>query len=348
MKIKYINIILALLVLACIVTFPLIGCKQATESTSPITAKPMITATTSPETTIATTAATTTATNAATTITTSPSLTSSATETTNKAAFSFAVSGDNRPGDDNSPLPKVFINILNSMKTFNPSFYINTGDIINGGTNNSEIIKREFSDFTKAVSILNCPVYVAAGNHEIQNSIGRNSFNELFSNDGKTYYYFEYNNVYFIILDAYDNGNWGAIKGEELSWLGNLLPTLKTEKVFVFLHPPVYSVMNPNCITDGSLHIAFSDKKNQNDIRKLLSDNNVDGVFEGHEHMFNKQRQGNTEYIITGGSGASLYASKDKGGFYHFLIVDVKQSSWVFKVMDVNGKLIEENEINFN
>ena len=39
MKIKYINIILALLVLACIVTFPLIGCKQATESTSPITAK---------------------------------------------------------------------------------------------------------------------------------------------------------------------------------------------------------------------------------------------------------------------------------------------------------------------
>lgn len=269
-------------------------------------------------------------------------------ETSNEVIFSFAVSGDNRPGNDNSPQPKVFINILNSMKKFNPSFYINTGDIINGGTSNSEIIKRQFSDFIKAVSILNCPVYVTAGNHEIQNSKGRSSFNELFSYNGKSYHYFKYQNIYFIVLDAYEEGNWGSIKGEELSWLENLLPTLKTEKVFVFLHPPVYSVMNPNCITDGSMHIAFSDKKNQNDIRKLFSDNNVDGVFSGHEHMFHKQREGNTEYIITGCSGASPYVSKDKGGFYHFLIIDVKQNSWVFKVNDESGKLLDQEEIAFN
>ena len=271
-----------------------------------------------------------------------------ATETTNEVAFSFAVSGDNRPGNDNLPQPQNFIDILNSMKTFNPSFYISTGDIINGGSNNPAIIKRQFSDYLKAVSILNCPIYVAAGNHEIQNDTGRNSFDELLDNNGKSYYYFENQNVFFIILDAYEKGNWGAIKGDELTWLKNLLPSLKTEKVFVFLHPPVYSYLNPDCITNGSKKISFSDKKNQDDIRKLFSDNNVDGVFSGHEHMFHMQREGNTEYVITALSGAEPYVSKEEGGFYHFLMIDVKESSWVLKVMDVNGKLVDENEINFN
>jgi UDP-2,3-diacylglucosamine pyrophosphatase LpxH len=276
------------------------------------------------------------------------SVESAATKTTNEISFSFAVSGDNRPANDDLPQPQNFIDILNSIKKFSPAFYISTGDIINGGSNDAAIIKRQFSDYLKAVSILNCLIYVATGNHEIQNVTGRNSFNELFNNNGKSYYYFEYQDVYFIVLDAYENGNWGAIKGDELSWLKNLLPSLKTEKVFVFLHPPVYSFLNPDCITDGSKKISFSDKKNQDDIRKLFKDSNVDGVFSGHEHMFYMQREGNTEYVITALSGAEPYVSKDKGGFYHFLIIDVKESTWVLKVMDVNGKLVEENEINFN
>lgn len=273
---------------------------------------------------------------------------SAATETTNEVTFSFAVSGDNRPANDALPEPKNFIDILNSMKKFSPVFYISTGDIINGGSNDAAILKRQFSDYLKAVSILNCPVYVAAGNHEITTDNGRNSFDQLFSNEGKTYYYFDYQNVYFIVLDAYEKGTWGAIKSDELSWLKNLLPTLKTEKIFVFLHPPVYSYLNPDCITNGSKKISFSDKKNQNDIRKLFKDNNIDGVFSGHEHMFNMQKEGNTEYIITALSGAEPYVSKEEGGFYHFCMIDVKENSWVLKVMDVNGKLVEEKETNFN
>lgn len=271
-----------------------------------------------------------------------------ATKTTNEISFSFAISGDNRPANDELPQPQNFIDILNSIKTFNPAFYISTGDIINGGSNDAAIIKRQFSDYLKAVSILNCPIYIAAGNHEITTGTGRNSFDKLFDNNGKSYYYFKYQNVFFIILDAYEKGNWGAIKGDELSWLKNLLPSLKAEKVFVFLHPPVYSYLNPDCITDGSKKISFSDKKNQDDIRKLFKDNNLDGVFSGHEHMFRMQKEGNTEYVITALSGAKPYVSKEKGGFYHFLMIDVKENSWVLKVMDINGKLIEENEINFN
>jgi len=268
--------------------------------------------------------------------------------TTDRTLFSFAVSGDNRPEDDNSPQPEVFINILDNIKEFNPSFYINTGDIIKGGSEEETIIKRQFSDYLEAVSILNCPIYVAAGNHEVKKDAGRKYFNELFNSDGKTYYYFEYKNTFFIILDAYYEGTWGAIKGDQLSWLKNLLPSLKTEKVFVFVHPPIYSVMNPDCINNESMHVAFSDKQNQDDLRKLFKDSNVDGVFSGHEHLFNLHIEESTEYIITGCSGANPYVDKEEGGFYHFLIIDVKEDSWILKVFDENGNLKAHNEFNFN
>ena len=64
-KRKYIGIICVLLIVSFTVTFPLIGCKQAVETTSSITAEPMITATTSPETTAATATSVTTATTTA-------------------------------------------------------------------------------------------------------------------------------------------------------------------------------------------------------------------------------------------------------------------------------------------
>lgn len=292
----------------------------------------------------------TTETNESTAASTGETTASYLEETTDEVLFSFAVSGDNAPENDDLSQPEVFVKILNSMKEFNPSFYISTGDIINGSSLDPEIIKKQFSDFLEIVSVLNCPVYVAAGNHEVQNSASKNNFRKLLGNNEKTYYYFEYQDVFFIILDAYIDvrSGGGKITGDELLWLQNLLPSLKTEKVFVFLHPPVYSKMNPHCITDGLLHIAFQSKKNQDDIRKLFRDNNVDAVFSGHEHLFYMQRKGNTEYVITGSSGSEPIVSGEEGDFYHFLIIKVKENTWVLKVMDTNGELIEKNEIIFN
>ena len=101
------------------------------------------------------------------------------------------------------------------MKTFNPAFYVSTGDIIYGSSKDPAILKRQFSDYLKAVSVLSIPVYVAAGNHDTRPGEGRNSFDKLFRNGGKTYYYFDYNNVYFIVLDAYKGKYRGAIRGDE-------------------------------------------------------------------------------------------------------------------------------------
>lgn len=307
-----------------------------------------------------------------------------------KILFTITIAGDNRPANNTLPQPQVFLSILQQMKRISPAFFISTGDIINGNTQNQKVIERQYQDYLEAVKVLSCINFVSPGNHDIANTTSRDYFvkwinNKIFSevnqfgqsginiinlseggslvdnsgsgksnNSGnisgntKLYYSFECNGIYFVILDAYERGYWGLIKAEELQWLEKILERLKDEKVFVFLHPPVYSVLNPDCVTDGSLHVSFSSKKNQDYIRELFKKFNVDGVFSGHEHLFNKKKVDDTEYIITAGAGASLYALKEKGGFYHFLKIDVKENSWVCNVMDKDGNLIEKEEILFN
>ena len=170
------------------------------------------------------------------------------------------------------------------------------------------------------------------------------------SNSTKTgfFYYFEYKDVYFIILNAYEKGYWGLVQADQLFWLGQLLERLKDKPVFVFLHPPPYSFLNPDCITNGSLHVAFSSKENQDQIRALFAQFKVDGVFSGHEHLYNKQEHDGVQYIITGGSGSPLYAPADKGGFYHFLKIQIKAKSWIMDVIDSSGNKVYTEEILFN
>ena len=288
--------------------------------------------------------------------------TSTATQTAeDKILFSFTVAGDNRPANNELPQPAIFQEILNSMKHENPSFFVNTGDIIMGNTQNPSILERQFSDYIHAISILAIPMYVSPGNHDVANSVSREFFKKFlklskgpnfkpgFPDSGSEFFYsFKFEGINFIILDAYEPGNWGAVKGQELSWLESVLAKMKDEEVFIFVHPPVYSVLNPGCITDGSKHVAFSSKKNQDYIRELFKKFNVDGVFHGHEHLFNKQNIDDTEYIIAGCSGAYPYVSKEKGGFYHFLRIDVKKESWICNVLDSHGNLVEQEEISFN
>jgi hypothetical protein len=308
----------------------------------------------------------------------------------NKILFTFAVSGDNRPANNENPQPEVFLKLLEYMKQQNPAFYINTGDIIMGNTENENVIKRQFNDYLDALKTLGALNFVAPGNHDVANNTSRKYFLELIQDaalnnagssgikagtllpgnglpgdnpqetanngskieNGSTknslYYYLEYKGVYFIILNAYEKGYWGLIEKDQLFWLGQLLEKLEDRPVFVFLHTPVYSVMNPDCITDGSLHVAFSSKENQDYIRSLFARYKVDGVFCGHEHFFNKQEHDGVQYIITGCSGASPYAPKDEGGFNHFLRIQVKAKSWMVDVINSSGNNVYTEEVLFN
>jgi UDP-2,3-diacylglucosamine pyrophosphatase LpxH len=301
--------------------------------------------------------------------------------TADNILFTFIAAGDNRPANDILPQPEVFIDLLGYIEKSNPSFFVSTGDIINGNTDNQEIIKRQFLDYLNAAEVLSCINFIAPGNHDVANNTSKKYFLELINkqvfrqselqdiqilevestkadtiegNDSNQvdnisfYYCFEFKDTYFVVLNGYEKGYWGTIKAEQLLWLEKLLEILIDKKVFIFIHPPVYSFLNPDCITDGSIHVAFSSKKNQDYIRELFKKFKVDGVFSGHEHMYNKHDHDGTEYIITGCSGAYPYTSEDEGGFYHFLKIEVKSDSWILNVINRDGNLYYKEEISFN
>ncbi len=304
----------------------------------------------------------------------------------NNIIFTFTVCGDNRPADDYLPQPEVFKKIIGLIKEQNPAFHLSVGDIINGQTTDENVIKRQFQDYLDVVEQLSIINFVSPGNHDLSNDTTRKYFSERINkktfieaklngiqiytfsdsnanqdyklnksgnqdyagNSFSFYYYFEYKGVYFIILNAFEKGYWGAIKGGQLKWLEKVLKNLSNQKVFIFIHTPVYSVLNPETITDGSKHVAFSSKKNLDYIRELFKNYNVDGVFSGHEHLYNRQFHEGTTYIITALSGEYPFVSEEEGGIYHFIKVEVKENSWIFYVIDKNNKIYYQEEVVFN
>ncbi len=296
--------------------------------------------------------------------------------------FSFSVCGDNRPADDYLPQPQVFLKLLGFIKKEYVAFHMTTGDIINGGTDDSKIIERQFSDYLNALKILPVINFVSPGNHDIANDTSKKYFLEMINkkafhqaiingiqifvpdisnsvissktilkdedNINSFYYYFEFKGTYFIILNAFEKGYWGAVQSSQLAWLEKVLENVRDKEVFVFIHTPVYSVLNPETIADSSKHMAFSSKKNQDYIRELFKKYKVDGVFSGHEHLYDKQFHDGTTYIITALSGEYPFVPEDEGGIYHFLKIDVKERSWTLNVIDNNGDFYYQEEITFN
>jgi hypothetical protein len=290
--------------------------------------------------------------------------------------FSFTVCGDNRPADDFLPQPDTYLKILDLIKEENTAFHITVGDIINGGSADTDITIRQFSDYLEATGIIPVTNFVVPGNHDLTNETTRKYFPEMiFKNTlrdapengieiclpgaediaflledgqpiGDLYYYFEYNNIYFIILNAYEEGYWGAIRSDQLEWLEDLLADLKDEAVFVFVHPPPYSFLNPS--TDSSKHLAFSGVENQNHIREIFEQNRVDAVFSGHEHVYHKEVHSGTHYVITALSGEYPYVPDEEGGFYHYVRVDIGEEGWLYTVIDIEEKLRYQEEISFN
>ncbi len=267
-------------------------------------------------------------------IKTQPDTTASTTD------FSFAVFGDNRPDSPLAPQPEIFRQILKLIQAQQVNLVFSVGDIVSG-SRHPKVYRRQYEDFNSLVSLLDCPLYVAPGNHDLQNPVGLNLFKKFIS--PKTYFSFNYRDRHFIILNTEEIGQAGKIGPTQLRWLKNDLEKNKNKTSFIFMHRPLYSVMNPT--GDPSKHLSFVDKKNEATVKKLVEKYRVEAVFSGHEHFFNFQKINGVNYFITGCSGSSPYTDEKHGGFPHFLLVNVKPTTIIYHVITAKGQQIKPVEI---
>lgn len=208
----------------------------------------------------------------------------------------FAILGDSQGRNDILEL------IIEKINQTDAEFLVHLGDMVPSG--NAE----EFNDFISTMENLNIPYYTVPGNHDVRTN-GLKYYQDLFA---PAQYYFDYHNLRFIFLD---NSSLG-LDNEQFLWLEDTIAGTKNNS-FVFKHVPLKDPRD--------LGHSFIDPLEAERFSELITSNEhkIGGLFSGHIHMFYQGLINDIPIVISGGGGAPLYASPDKGGYNHFALVRV-------------------------
>ena len=283
----------------------------------------------------------------------------------------FIIYGDTRS------FPKVHENIVKMMVNEKPDFVANVGDVVTSGARLNEWIDEHFYPLRHISG--NVPTYISIGNHEyggyrdtrvvppfeerVHNPVNTTGSNEYF-------FSFNYGNSHFIFLDPNKAdspyGERISPGSQQYNWFVNDLKKAKenSEWIFVFLHQPPYSEAWSGGYYDGEPLL-------RKEIVPIIEANNVDIVFAGHTHDYERGLPhppydpetgsgNNAVYVITGGGGSNLDNHKYKeweqidlpdhkattdnddfdGGeyyLYHYIVVEIDGKNLKYKAVKMNG-----------
>jgi len=215
------------------------------------------------------------------------------------STINFYVFGDSQGYQDG------IIEIAEIANLERPDFVFHCGDLTPFGQ------PAQYDEVVSALEIFIDPVYTTAGNHDIKEG-GGERYQQHF---GSSTYSFDIGSTHFTVFNTSTND----VSENEMIWLDNDLSQSDAEFKFVFTHIPPFDPRT------GFEH-AMLNETNVERLMTLFEAQDVNTVFAGHIHMFNKSVRNGVQYVITGGAGASLYASEEDGGIHHFVNVTVSEN----------------------
>ena len=278
---------------------------------------------------------------------------------------------------DNRSYPKVHENLVEMMAKENADLILNVGDVVSKGKNLTGWIDEYFYPLRHLSGSI--PSYIAIGNHEY-GGYGSTRIvppfekyvNNPSNESGSTEYFYsvDYGNTHLIFLDPnkanFEEGEGIAIDSQQYNWfIEDLKKAQETsEWIFVLMHQPPYSEAWSGGYYNG-----------EEPLRKylvpIIEANNVDIVFSGHTHDYERGlphppydpetgKGNNTAYVITGGGGSNLDNHKyyeweqidfpdhkatvdsdelDEGGFYeyHYVVIEIDEKNLKFTARKMNG-----------
>jgi acid phosphatase type 7 len=148
------------------------------------------------------------------------------------------------------------------------------------------------------------PIYFARGNHD---NVAKHKQFVAMPGPGKDLYYsFRRGGVLFLSVDTNDRKGLQP-GGDQHKWLENELKNSKETWKFVFQHHPIYSAWG------GKMDIRLDEE------RKLLEKYNVDVVFQGHMHNYDRSFPLRDQKPVAPGKGVVyITASGACGGYEKF------------------------------
>jgi UDP-2,3-diacylglucosamine pyrophosphatase LpxH len=255
--------------------------------------------------------------------------------------FVFVVAGDNRPTAHGAPWPRVLPTIFSEIRLIHPDFVLWTGDTIYG-YNDKDVkeLQAEYAAFLSRAKHAAVPIVNAPGNHEVHDLKGQLPCADQeaeFQKHWNLYGSFDYRGAHFIALDTEQCGHVGAVAGAQLDWLKQDLEANKSARaIFVFFHTEITLAPNDE---DGKNHPPLT---NSAELQALFEKYPVKAVFQGHEHLFYQTTVNGIQYFVAGGAGAPFYAPPEKGGFSHYLVVEMKGDQLSYKIVEPGHVYAEE------
>lgn len=220
--------------------------------------------------------------------------------------FSFQVTGDTRLRTNIweqlrlKSANQAPAEIVRKMAELNPSFVINTGDLVFKGESQSDWAR--FDAINKIWNKKNICYYPVLGNHDYdgdQTKILNNYFSRFPDINRQRWYTFNYGNAAFIILDSnFDKPE----LNEQDNWLAKTLVNYEANSAISFIfvcfhHPPFTNSKNHS--PDETVKTRF--------VPLFEKSAKVKFVFTGHHHSYERFKVNGINYIVTGGGGARLY-----------------------------------------
>jgi 3',5'-cyclic AMP phosphodiesterase CpdA len=186
--------------------------------------------------------------------------------------------------------------------------------------------------------------YAARGNHDA----GPQWEYPLFNMSGERYYTFQRKTgllpplagdlVQFFALDSVN------LDDDQLSWFDRQLSESKADWKIVFFHHPIYS----------SGRYARSSAARRSTLEHALIEHQVDAVFAGHEHVYERiTPQSGVMYFVVGASGAvrvgdlrpSSYQAAGYDRDLSFLLVEILGDAMYFRAVNRTGETVDRGKI---
>ena len=271
-------------------------------------------------------------------------------------AFRFVVVGDTRFADKPKEIQVALIAAIEKQR---PALVVNTGDLVTDGLDPAHW--DTFFEMNRNL-LKSVPYYVSLGNHEKDSPY----YYQYFSVPGReNYFSFNWSNCHFVILDSEgahvesefpsdyqqrkaEAAKWEKFWDEQLTWLCNdLMNHREFDFTLVFMHQPLFSLKESR---------REEQKEFQKRFAQIFEDFEVDIVFSGHDHSYQRHFVKPVHYVVTAGGGAGLYTMNKPFAKYtrkvvlehHYLSVEVNGTQLQCTALTEKGEIIDQFAIPFD
>ena len=248
-----------------------------------------------------------------------------------KDSVKFLVIGDSGTGD--RAQNETGAQMWKAHSVFPYEFAIMLGDNMYGSERPQDYVSKFERPF-KPLLDAKIQFYASLGNHDDPNQ----RFYKNFGMGGKRFYTFEKKDTKFFVLDS------NYMDQDQQKWLDNELSRTDSKWKIAYFHHPIYS--------SGGRHGSEVDLRAI--IEPMFIKYNLNVVFAGHEHFYERLKPQKGIHYFTAGGSAKLRAGDIVAGALtakgfdteqSFMLVEIDGDVLRFQTISRRGKRVDSGEI---